>query len=350
MRVLIVKLSSMGDLVQALPALTDAQRAIPDIGFDWVVDQAFAEIPRWHSAVSNTIPTAHRRWKKQLLQTLKKGELKTFKQQLQSVRYDCVIDAQGNHKSALVTALAKGRKCGFDKSTAREYGAHWAYHHHFHLPRQQLAITRLRKLFAASLGYELPDTTPDFGLVGQQWPQPAIDLPEQPFLIFVHNASWTNKCWPEIHWRHLIDIAGQQGYQVLLPWGSADEEARAHRLAQGYDHTVVLPRLPLSELAFLFGKSSGAICVDTGLAHIAAALDVPTLTLYGPTDPALIGATGNNAEQKMAPGFSCTPCYKRFCQVDSYRGPEAQCLNGVAADQVWQAFNDLCSRTIRLTE
>ena len=348
MKVLIVKLSSMGDLVQALPALTDARNAIPGIEFDWAVDEAFAEIPSWHPAVNDTLKTAHRRWKKNLGQVIKAGELGQFKRELQSTTYDKVIDAQGNIKSALVTGLARGSKYGYNKATAHEFGAHWAYDHHFHLPRQQLAIDRLRKLFSQSLGYPLPTTEPDFGLDGIDWPAPSIELPTRPFLVLVHNASWTNKCWPEHHWQQLIEMTGAQGFDVLLPWGSRNEHERAQRLAADFDHATVLPRLPLTQLASIFTRSAGAICVDTGLAHMAAALDVPTVTLYGPTDPALIGATGPHATQLMAQGFACIPCYKRFCQVDEYKGPDAKCLDGFAAEQVWEAFEKVREQTIQL--
>ena len=127
MRVLIVKLSSMGDLVQALPAVTDAARAIPNIQFDWAVDESFSEIPKWHPAVNKIYKTAHRRWRKNLWSVIRSGELKRFYQSLNETEYDLVIDAQTNIKSAVVTALSNGLKCGPDKNSVREYGAHWAY-------------------------------------------------------------------------------------------------------------------------------------------------------------------------------------------------------------------------------
>jgi len=159
MNVLIVKLTSMGDLVQALPALTDAHQAIPGIHFDWVVDEAFAEVPGWHPAVRNVIRTAHRRWRK-TPGILGGGELPRFLKTLRATRYDAVIDAQTNLKSALVTALARGPKHGPDRSSVREKPAHWAYHHHYQLEQNQLAIDRWRQLFARVLGYPLPATAP----------------------------------------------------------------------------------------------------------------------------------------------------------------------------------------------
>ncbi|PCH52478.1 MAG: lipopolysaccharide heptosyltransferase I [Cellvibrionales bacterium] len=335
MRVLIVKLTSMGDLVQALPALTDAQRAIPGIEFDWAVDESFTEIPSWHPAVIKILNTAHRRWRKHWWQV---GEIKQFIGQLRSVRYDAVIDAQTNLKSAVVTALSKGKKHGPDGASVREWGAQLAYRKRYALPKNQLAIDRWRQLFAGVLNYSLPTDSPDFGLTGVDWPAPNIKLPDSPFLVFVQNASWSNKRWHDSHWRQLIETAGEQGYAVLLPWGSELEQRQAQLLAEGYEHAQVLPKLTLTELAVLLRASDGAICVDTGLAHVSAALDVPTVTLYGATDPHLIGATGSQSIHLEVEGYACAPCYKRICQVEDYRGEVALCMKTLGVAQVWSSL------------
>ena len=335
MRVLIVKLTSMGDLVQALPALTDAQRAIPGIEFDWVVDESFAEIPGWHPAVINNLNTAHRRWRKTWWQS---AELKKFVGQLRSVRYDAVIDAQSNLKSAVVTMLSKGRKHGPDGKSVREWGAHLAYRARYAIPKDQLAIDRWRQLFASVLGYTQPTNSPDFGLTGVDWPAPDIKLPESPFLVFVQNASWPNKRWQIGHWQQLIEKAQEQGYAVLLPWGSDAELSQARILAEGRENARVLPKLSLTELAVLLRASAGAVCVDTGLAHVSAALDVPTVTLYGATDPQLIGATGGQSVHLEVEGYGCAPCYKRICAVADYRGEEALCMKTLSVTPVWNSL------------
>ncbi len=344
MRVLIVKLTSMGDLVQALPALSDAWRAIPDIEFDWVVDEAFAEIPRWHPAVKQTLETAHRRWRGQGKLPWQNSELRQFRSRLRSSRYDIVIDAQNNFKSALVTALSRGEKHGLDSRSVREWGAHLAYAKRYYIPRNQLAIDRWRQLFARVLGYDLPAEAPDFGFGNKVWPEPDCTLPVSPYLVFVQNASWPNKRWHEQHWRALLEQAGDEGYQVLMPWGSETEREQAQKLVQGFAHAQVLPRLPLSDLAAVFSRGAGAVCVDTGLAHLSAALDVPTVTLYGATDPALIGATGSRATHLIVSGYDCAPCYKRLCKWEDYTGPNAQCMKGLPVDQVWRELLVLMDR------
>jgi len=335
MRVLIVKLSSMGDLVQALPAITDAARAIPGIQFDWAVDESFAEIPKWHPAINTIYKTAHRRWRKNLWSVIRSGELKRFYKALNETEYDLVIDAQTNIKSAVVTALSSGLKCGPDKNSVREYGAHWAYKKHFAVAKDQLAINRWRSMFSQILDYDLPTTPIDFGLDNVVWQEPAVVLPTKPFLVFVHNASWVTKQWDDSNWHDLLIRAKLEGFQVVLPWGSAEEKAQAENLAEKHDHASVLPRLSLTDIGAVFKRSAGAVCMDTGLAHIGAALNVPMVTLYGPTDPALIGAYGDHSAHIYDKVFPCMPCYKKQCAVEGYVGPQAQCLKAIAADQVW---------------
>ena len=95
MKVCVIKTSSMGDVIHTLPALTDAQRAIPNLSIDWVVEENFAEIPRWHSAVNQIIPIALRRWRKSPFSAQTKNEWKSYRTLLQANQYDAVIDAQG---------------------------------------------------------------------------------------------------------------------------------------------------------------------------------------------------------------------------------------------------------------
>lgn len=340
MNILIVKLTSMGDLLQALPAVTDASRARSDVMFDWVVDEAFAEIPHWHPAVRKVITTAHRRWRGNIPDCLGSGELKNFWRQLRSEQYDIVIDTQANLKSALVTTLARGVKHGLDRSSVREYPAHWAYKFRYSIPAKQLAINRWRGLFAQVLDYPQPQSAPDFGLSGICWPTPER-RPERPYIMAVPNASWENKYWQDSQWRDLIRIAGIAGFQVLLTCGSAAEFDRSASIARGQDNARALPRTSLAEVAALLKESAGAVCMDTGLAHLSAALDVPTVTLYGPTDPRLIGATGSRSVHMAAAGYDCIPCYRRFCEIAGGRGGDAQCLAGINASEVWQTLNNM---------
>lgn len=293
MHVLIVKTSSMGDVLHTLPALTDAMQAIPGIRFDWVVEENFAQIPAWHPAVDKVLPVAIRRWRKHWFGSQQREERVHFKRNLQSRQYDVVIDAQGLIKSAaLVTRLAKGVKHGQDSRSAREPFASWWYDQRHEIDRQQHAVERTRELFAKSLGYAKPQTQGDYAIAAHF----LRDVPHNaaPYLVFLHATTRDNKHWPESHWRELIDLLRASGLKIKLPWGAEHEHQRAQRLAEGFDYVEVLPKLTLEAVARELAGARAVVSVDTGLSHLTAALDRPNITLYGPTDPGLIGGYGQN--------------------------------------------------------
>jgi heptosyltransferase-1 len=291
MRVLIVKTSSLGDIVHTLPALTDARRALPFVHFDWVAEEAFAEIPGWHPAVANVIPVAVRRWRKSPWKTLYSGEWRRFKQRLREQHYDLVIDAQGLLKSALIARRAHTPIVGLDKNSAREPLARWCYRRKVAVPWNLHAVERVRSLFAQALEYPLPTAIGDYGIDKNLF----IDIvPRERYVLFLHGTTRADKHWPEGYWQQLCSQVNAAGFRVLLPWGSAIEHARAQRIAASATHAEVLPRQNLHSLAGVIATSSAVVAVDTGLGHLSAALDVPTVSLYGPTDPARIGTYGRH--------------------------------------------------------
>ncbi len=298
MRVLLVKTSSLGDVIHTLPALTDAQRAIPGIQFDWVVEEGFAEIPAWHPAVAQVIPVAIRRWRKHPLQTLRSGEWRRFKARLRETHYDLVIDAQGLLKSAWLTRYVKAPVAGFDRDSIREPLASRFYDRCYAVPRDQHALERVRQLFAQALGYSIPEMIADYGLDRGQ----LATAGEQPYLLFLHGTTWPSKHWPEAYWRQLAERMSEFGWAIRLPWGNAEEKARAERIAQGLPSASVLPRLNLGGVAKVVAGARACVAVDTGLGHLAAALDVPSISLYGPTLPGRVGAYGRSQVHLCAPG------------------------------------------------
>ncbi|HEY6721905.1 MAG TPA: glycosyltransferase family 9 protein, partial [Burkholderiales bacterium] len=191
------------------------------------------------------------------------------------------------------------------------------------------AIERLRRLFASALDYPMPESQPDFRIQRDGFIKPKLDLPGE-YLVFVHNASWKTKLWPERHWTALIEKAVQTGFRVLLPWGNSQEEARAKRLAIAPE-VQVLPRLRLSEIGYVIARARACVCMDTGLSHLAAALDVPAITLYGSTDSGLIGASGAS-QVHLKSDLPCSPCQAKACRYTSGDNP---CLEQITPDRVY---------------
>lgn len=309
MRVLLIKTSSLGDVIHTLPALTDAMRAIPGIRFDWVVEEGFAEIPRWHPAVDRVIPVALRRWRKNLWSTIRSGEWRQFKAAIAERDYDLVLDAQGLVKSAVLTRYARGPVAGLDRASAREPLASRFYERGCAVPWGVHAVERVRQLFAQALGYPLPAGTGDYALDCERL---LASRRDEPYLLLLHGTTWTTKHWPERYWRELAELLGAQGWAVRLPWGNAEEQARAERIAAGLTHVTVLPKLNLAGVAAELAGARACVAVDTGLGHLAAALDVPTISLYGPTNPGFTGAYGRG-QVHLASDFPCAPCLKKTC-------------------------------------
>lgn len=341
MKVLIIKLTSMGDLIHALPAISDAAQAITDIEFDWVVDQAFADVPLWHPNIKRVIKTAHRQWRKQAIKACKDGRLSDFYKQLNADDYDLVIDLQSNLKSAVVSWLRKGKVHGLDKNCVREKPAHWAYQYRYTVNIKQHSIEKMRELMAQILNYNVPDKPANYGvdLSHHDLPKLDFDLPDK-YLLFVHNASWLTKLWPLASWQSLVDKAVEQGYSVLLPCGNDEEYRRAQQIVSGSPQAYALQRSSLNEVAAITYKAEGAVCSDTGLAHLAAVAGLPTVTIYGATDTRLIGTYGQN-QQHILSDFDCAPCYKRRCPLENSTNGEPVCMENISVQQVWDRLESL---------
>ena len=303
MHLLLVKTSSLGDVIHNLPVVSDLRRAFPDATIDWCVEESFAEIPRLHPEVAEVIPVAIRRWRKHLGSMQTWSEMRAFRRRIKTTAYDAVLDTQGLIKSGLICRLAYGTRYGYAAEVARERHAARFYDKTFVIPPNAHAVVRNRWLGAAAFDYPV-DFPLDYGIAA-----PEIDLP---WLTAEHHAvlltatSRDDKLWPEAHWIALGQSMKKRGLSPILPSGSAAERARAERIAAAIPGAVVAPRLNLRELAALIGRATLAVGVDTGLAHLATALRVPTIALYVATDPALTGVLGSGLFRNLG-GIGQTP-------------------------------------------
>jgi heptosyltransferase I len=291
MKILVIKTSSLGDVIHMLPAITDAVRARPELHIDWLVEESFAAIPAWHPAIQQVIPLAMRRWKKHWTARSTWKEISATRAQLKQRSYDLIIDSQGLIKSALWSCMASGTRAGYGSTSAREPLASWFYHRTCTVPRQLHAIDRNRQLMSQILGYALHDPSPDYGLqrLAERLPAPGVQLPRH-CVFGLHGTSRVDKLWPTEHWKTLAQALAPTQYQLVLPWGNDQERLRAEDIARHASNVMVLPKLGLDALASLIDQSRAVVGVDTGLLHLAAALGKPGLALYTATPPALTGA------------------------------------------------------------
>jgi heptosyltransferase-1 len=325
MRVLLVKLSSLGDVIHTLPALGDAAAALPGIRFDWVVEEGFREVPAWHPAVAEVIPVALRRWRGRMGRNFSRREWTAARAAIAAHDYDAVIDAQGLLKSAIITHLVKAPRYGMDRHSARESLAALAYDRPLAVPRDMHAVERIRLLFSRALGYTLPDGPGDYGLLGRL---PVALEPRPAGLLLLHGSAREDKLWPRQRWVELAALAAGQGLDVWLPWGNEQERERAGQIAASASNAKVLSRMDLLGLAGLLQQARAVVAVDTGLGHLSAALAVPTVSLYGPTDTRLIGTYGANQIHIRPAGAA--------------RGKDPRpVMAAIPAPRVWEALQTL---------
>jgi len=334
----------MGDVVHTLPALTDAARAIPSIKFDWAVDESFADIPAWHSRVERVFPVALRRWREGLSSARGRSEVKNSLKELRGKPYDAIVDLQGEFKSAFIARLARGKRYGYDGASAREWGAHTVYRAKIEVPKGTHSMIRMRKLISQALGYSYNEAAVDYGIDPNRLP--ASWLPkDRPYVVFIHSTSWASKNWPEEFWRELAASVSAAGYSVVLPWGSEAECKRSNRIAGEPANGIILPHLSISEKAAIIKGASATVGLDTGLSHIAAALGIPSITLYGATDPNLCGAIGAN-QIHIKSDFECVGCHETDCSFTKSSFKPA-CFESLTPATVWRELEQLLDRSLK---
>lgn len=295
-RILLVKTSSLGDVVHNLPVVNDILTKHPNAQIDWLVEDSFASIPRLHPKVHQVLTVGIRRWRKQLTQRKTWQEVAAFKKAVGATQYDLVIDTQGLVKSAWMTRYAQGEVFGYDKKTARERLASCFYDQTFSISRELHAVTRNRQLTAFALGMPEPSSPPDYGISATSTLD--IALPED-FIIGLHGTSKASKLWPTTHWIDLAEALATQNLSLVLPWASEAEQIRANEIAETRSNVLVLPKCSINTLAAIIQKARVSVGVDTGLSHLSAALSKATVAIYTDTKPSRTGVMAGIADNAI---------------------------------------------------
>ncbi|ACT48640.1 lipopolysaccharide heptosyltransferase I [Methylotenera mobilis] len=286
LKLLIVKTSSLGDVIHNLPIIHDIRTQYPNAEIDWVVEESFADIPKLHPGVNRVIPVALRRWRKAIFNQNTWAEIKAAKRSISQHSYDVILDTQGLIKSGLITAMSHGHKHGFDKNSAREPLASHFYNTSHPVTRNQHAVARIRTLAALTFDYSIPTDLPNYGIAASA--QADINL-TSPYVVGLHGTSRDSKLWPVAHWIQLGTELAKLNLQLVLPWASAAEHQRAQQIAGALHNAHVLPKQRIAQLATIISQAQAAVGVDTGLSHLSVALSIPTVAIYTDTNPALTG-------------------------------------------------------------
>ena len=288
MKILLVRVSSLGDVLHNLPLVADILRHHPGAQVDWVVEEGYVSLVRLNPMVRKVIPFALRRWKKGLGDAAVRAELRGFFRDLRAEQYDYVFDTQGLIKTGIIMAAARvrpgGQKIGLANGT--EDSGYEGISRVFHTrsiavePRTH-AVARGRQVVAAALGYTV-DSPPDFGLARPGLPPPTGTrpdwMPAGDYAVFFHGTARDAKKWPSDHWIALGRALAP--LPILLPWGSPREKQEAEALAAALPNARVLPKLSMMDAVELARHAALAVGVDTGLTHIAAAFVRPTVEIY----------------------------------------------------------------------
>ncbi len=307
-RILLVKTSSMGDVIHNLPVVNDILQHHPQAQIDWVVEESFAEIPRLHPKINQVFTVAMRRWRKHIFSKNTWAEIQQCKRLLSQEPYDFIIDTQGLIKSAIIATWANGERYCYDKDSIREPYASYFYQHKVAISYQHHAVVRNRTLAAMSLGYPVPTSEPNYGIAPKQADLNQL-LPnlKLPFVLALHGTSKASKLWPEPQWIALGRLLESQAMQFVLPWSDESEHKRALSIASQLSNAIVLPKLNLSQLASIIAQAKASVGVDTGLSHLSAALNIPTIAIYTDSNPERTGVMAGMAAAINLGGYQQMP-------------------------------------------
>jgi heptosyltransferase-1 len=303
--ILLVKLSSLGDVLHNLPIVWDLRKRLPDAQIHWIVEEGYVHLlePLKTTAtfrgIDQIISVAFRRWRKNLFSLRTWREFFAMRRVLQATTYDVLLETQGLLKSALVCALAKKSDhaivAGLGNATEHsgyEPMARMFYTESVHVPVKCHAIDRSRWVMCSA--FDLPllnrnEEPPYFypkqfveqlppllfeGLKKTEQGAPA------PYVVCFHSTARAAKRWPNEHWVELGKELSRQGYQVILPWGSESEMKVSALIASQIPGAIVPRAFSIEEAYALVAHASLTIGVDTGLTHLSAVLGKPTVEIY----------------------------------------------------------------------
>lgn len=265
MKALLVKLSALGDIVHAFPAVEEALAHVPDLELDWLVDPPHLELVSQCPGVGRVLTPADRPNPPQ-------------------GRYDVVIDAQGLLRSALLARRFGGPVAGANWPLAREWPSHWAYRQRVRYPADLHAVDAARALFAAVFSYAAPPAT-----MRETNRTRRPMRPDRRQVLLFHGTAQAAKRWPHASWAQVAQHVLGLGFEPLVTAQGAVEIAFAQRLAAEVPGLLFLPPREISQLRTVIDGARLAVSVDTGLGHFADWLGCPVLMLFQASDPRRTG-------------------------------------------------------------
>ncbi len=332
MKILVIKPSSLGDIIHSLPFLKALRNTFPDAQIDWVISKNLAGVLEGHPLINNLIIFDKDSWKsiRNLPKTTK--EARMLIKALRSKKYDMVIDLQGLLRSGIITGITRSPlKVGFDN--AREGSRHF-YNKKVRVDGSLHAVERYLEI-AKSIGVKTERAEFPLDIEKSAAKEAGLligDLKE--YVVIVPSARWQSKRWSPENFGALIN-------RLSLPCvivGSSSDKKIAKQVMNSSDGKGIdlSGKTGLKGLIALIAGARAVISNDSGPLHIAAALGVPVAALFGPTDPARTGPYDwhNNKNLKVIKtSIDCSPCFRKKCK-------DPQCMNKISVDTVFEAVKE----------
>jgi heptosyltransferase-1 len=296
-KILLVKLSSLGDVLHNLPIVWDLRTRLPSAQVDWVVEEAYVYLleplvsREGFRGIDRIIPFALRRWKRNLFSLATWKEFFAFRKILRATTYDVLIETQGLIKSAMVCSMVKKSSnvviAGLANATefsGYEPLARSFYNQSVQVPRQCHAVDRSRWVMSSALDWSLIERSSAPQFYPQEFiqriPKSSVEGLNTPYVLCFHSTAREAKRWANEHWIALGKDLAARGYQVVFPWGSAAEKLVSLTLAEQIPGALVPPAFSIEESFSVIAGAALTVGVDTGLTHLAAVLDKPTVEIY----------------------------------------------------------------------
>ena len=329
-KVLIIKLSSMGDIIHTFPAIQDLISNIPNAEISWLVDKQFVDIPSLHPHVHNVISVPLREYKKKPISFFLSPEFKRLRTLAKQQKFDYIIDVQGLLKSALSSLFFRGHRYGYCQNAAKEKRASFLYNTKIFIDKDTHAIDKTRCLISQVFNYRINLDHIDYGL--------PITHKHDDYFLFLPGTSRPNKMWPQQNWQELQKLITDEEHKILIPWSTQIEYEQAHFIANNSKFVTILPKLTLKDLSVTVAKAKGVFGVDTGLTHMAAAYQRPIISLYNQRTAKLAYVKTNKHILCVSP-IDCNGCPKETCHVK--KEPKPSCMSKIDPKKVWHSMKEL---------
>ena len=345
MHVLVISLSGMKGALSTLPALHDAYSAVKKIKFDWLISDQYSDIPELFPHIKRVITVNTSNISVSFAKGLVTGEFNQLKKQLRHTHYDLIIDAQGNELSALLTRVAKGPSCGYDKQSLQNGLLSVSYDRMQFVAKTQHIVDRIRQLFAQSLNYSLIDKTLNYGIEEFNSTKNGKTIKKQKEMLFFTGTNWKSKRWPTKNWVELANLITNKGFKVVIPWElEADHKVALtikRKCKMGESIEIIEPN-SMKALTHHLARAMLVVSIDSSLAHLASAMEVPLINLYGPSHPILQGTPEKNANNLMVQ-YHCSPCEKPTCRYEKHND-FSPCYDNLPASYVFKKLSQLLKK------